>query len=171
MGSSASGGNTAAFGVASSTSPGMVSTGAQGGYAGNFWDLSITAWPYNNSGDRDITVGGDTGGMSVNHTHQYYLPSHRNWIMTRATTTGSSHVHPEKQYAHRHWIKLRNTSAGTTHTHPISGHTGAVCAADGTTAATHLHLISGSTANGDFANTALNNEPQYMNVIYLIRVK
>jgi len=123
-----------------------------------------------------------TGGVSSNHTHStgwadrdhshtYYLPSHRNWIMTRATTTGSSHVHPEKQYAHRHWIKSRNTSAGTTHTHPISGHTGAVCAADGTTAATHLHLISGSTGDGGFANTAHNNEPQYINVVYLIRVK
>ena len=79
----------------------------------------------------------------------------------------------------------RTTSAGSSHNHAISGHTGAVCAADGTTAATHTHadtiaygtgsshnhVISGSTDNGGFANTSINNEPQYLNVRYLIRVK
>jgi hypothetical protein len=79
----------------------------------------------------------------------------------------------------------RATSAGSSHNHVISGHTGAVCAADGTTAATHTHadtiaygvgsshnhVISGSTDNGGFANTSINNEPQYLNVRYLIRVK
>jgi hypothetical protein len=79
----------------------------------------------------------------------------------------------------------RTTSVGSSHNHGISGHTGSVCAADGTTAATHTHadtiaygvgsshnhIISGATDNGGFANTSINNEPQYLNVRYLIRVK
>jgi hypothetical protein len=78
----------------------------------------------------------------------------------------------------------RTTSVGSSHNHGISGHTGSVCAANGTTAATHTHAdtiaygagsshnhtISGSTSDGGFANTALNNEPAHVEVIWVIRV-
>jgi len=154
MGSSASGGNTAAFGVASSTSPGMVSTGAQGGYAGNFWDLSITAWPYNNSGDRDITIGGDTGGMSANHTHQYYLPSHRHWIQVRTSGAGASHNH----------VFSGTSAAGSSHTHPITGASAA--------GSSHTHTLSGVIGSGSVDPVAgtIENRPQYMKCFMIIRV-
>jgi len=129
-------------------------TQGQGGYAGNFWDLSITAWPYNNSGDRDITIGGDTGGMSANHTHQYYLPSHRHWIQVRASAAGSSHNH----------VFSGTSAAGSSHTHPITGASAA--------GSSHTHTLSGVIGSGSVDPVAgtIENRPQYMKCFMIIRV-
>ena len=57
----------------------------------------------------------------------------------------------------------RTTSAGSSHNHVFSGTSAA--------GSSHNHVISGSTDNGGFANTALNNEPAYVEVVWVIRVK
>jgi hypothetical protein len=106
------------------------------------------------------------GTESTNHSHNYYLPSHRHWMKSRATTGGSSHNHTfsgtsAAGASHNHTIS-GSSAAGASHNHTISGSSAA--------GASHNHTISGSTADGGFTNTALSNEPQYMTVRYLIRV-
>jgi hypothetical protein len=65
-----------------------------------------------------------TSAPNIDHTHNYYLPSHRHFLKARASGT-----------------------------------------------ATHKHGITGSTDNGGFANNSFPNEPAYVEVIWVIRVK
>jgi len=126
-------------------------------------------------------------GASARHTHSWggVWSNDTSSQVSSPEGDGSGNTYEDAVGAYWAVSGTRTTSAGSSHNHAISGHTGAVCAADGTTAATHTHadtiaygtgsshnhVISGSTDNGGFANTSINNEPQYLNVRYLIRVK
>ena len=196
-GSITSGGNTTVTGTSgagSSHGHGITQSGA-GAHTHTFESdykttspLSATNW----SLDGQLSYHTSTHGMSNPGDHGHSV----------SVNAEASHTHPAGLLlvngVHGHSFSLTNglhthgftlpsdhTGIELGHNHTISGHTGAVCAADGTTAATHTHAdtiaygagsshnhaISGSTSDGGFANTATNNEPQYMNVRYLIRVK
>jgi len=107
----------------------------------------------NGGGDSDWYMIGDAGianqgqlyansdNVSLAHAHTYYLPSHRHWIKARATTTGG---------AHNHTIS-GSSGAGSSHTHTLSGFIG-----------------SGSI---DPVAGTIENRPQYMKCLMIIRVK
>lgn len=108
-----------------------------------------------------------TGNDSPDHTHNIYMGdkddlncTHANGqnpladgpgsFWTGITTDGANARHTHDYYlpSHRHWIQARTSGTG----------------------ASHNHAISGSTSNGGFANTAVNNEPAYVEVVWVIRV-
>lgn len=52
------------------------------------------AWVNTNGRSSDHSHGGTTGGINQNHSHSYYLPSHRHWVKSRATTGNpTNHTH------------------------------------------------------------------------------
>jgi len=85
------------------------------------------------------------------------------WYNSEIGSTNIDHGHQYYLPSHRHWIKARATTAGSSHNHVFSGTSAA--------GSSHNHVISGATDNGGFANTALNNEPAYVEVVWVIRVK
>jgi hypothetical protein len=85
---------------------------------------------------------------------------------------------PSSQSALTGITGTNGVSANHTHTFDMPAFAGTSGAASTTTTsgaspslATHNHTISGSTADGGFANTAMNTLPQYLQVFYIMRVK
>jgi hypothetical protein len=121
--------------------------------------LGNTSPPQGTVSFTDAISGGGhthtTNGISTNHTHDYYLPSHRHWIKARATTAGSSHNH----------VFSGTSASGSTHTHVFSGTSAA--------GSTHTHTLSGVIGSGstDPVTGAIENRPKYMNCFMIIRVK
>jgi len=77
-------------------------------------------------------------------------------------STGSGHGHTfSLSYASNDVSGISGAEAS--HTHDVSG--------TSNTGTLHSHSVSGTTDNGGFADTAMNNEPAYMEVVWVIRIK
>ena len=95
-----------------------------------------------------VAVASGSGAAVVGHT---------------GTTATSNVIADTVSHSHTKSGSVDAVASAVDRAVSVSGNTGV--------GGTHNHLISGSTDSGSFANTAMSNEPQYMNVRYLIRVK
>jgi hypothetical protein len=134
-------------------------------YTGNNLDFlggSTQTIAFNSSGNYGYATGGGNDGntwyTNTDHTHDYYLPSHRHWIKTRATTDNPAD--------HSHSV-TGATAAGDSHTHVMSG---AVDVSTGTGQTQHTHSLTGNVGTGN-APTATENRPQYLRCFMIIRIK
>ena len=125
----------------------------------NFSATGTSTNAFNSTGNYGYATGGGNDGNSwptnIDHSHQYYLPSHRHWIKSRASGAGSSHNH----------VISGTSAAGSSHTHPITGASAA--------GSSHTHTLSGVIGSGSVDPVAgtIENRPKYMNCFMIIRVK
>jgi hypothetical protein len=128
----------------------------------NYPSTASTTSAFNSTGNYGYATGGGNDGnawyTNTDHTHQYYLPSHRHWIMSRATADNPAD--------HSHTMQ-GSTAAGSSHTHIISG---SVDASTGTGQTQHTHALSGNAGTGS-TPTITENRPQYLRCYMIIRIK
>ena len=136
--------------IRSSSFAGDLPVGMGTGGSDGSWYM-IQDWPITNAGQ--LYANSDNGSLA--HGHTYYLPSHRHWMKSRATTAGSSHNH----------VFSGTSAAGSSHTHTFSGTSAA--------GSTHTHTLSGVIGSGttDPIAGTIENRPKYMNCFMIVRVK
>lgn len=98
-----------------------------------------------------------TGGQSATHAHTYNT---RQATVTTQSGSGASPI----------WYGA-DTGAGTTNASNDHTHTGSGTSGGTSFSLAHTHGMSGATDNGGFANTSIDNRPNYLQVFYLMRVK
>ena len=124
--------------------------------------VSITSSNENAVHDHAYNHSHTTGTESATHTH------------TRtAGSTGQGNYadgnHVQSAYTSMSVVTsdASNTESAT-HTHTTNSQS---ANSTGYQTSNHTHSVSGNTDNGSFANTALNIEPKYFDVVYYMRVK
>ena len=135
-----------------------------------------------NNASHSHSFSATTGTESANHSHSgttnansYWSPMYTNGQPGTNYGDGGGGTYFATQQTHTHGFSTGTQSA--THTHSLSGTSGTQSAnhqhsfTTGAESVDHTHGVSGNTGNGSFANSALNIEPKYFDVIYWMRVK
>jgi len=146
---------------------GGISANHTHGYGGGWSNESSSVVAAPNGDGYGNTSEDGVGYWAVSGTRATSAGSSHNHTFSGSSAAGASHNHvfsgsSAAGASHNHVIS-GSSAAGASHNHTISGSSAA--------GASHTHTISGSTDNGGFTNTALNNEPAYIEVIWVIRVK
>lgn len=188
------------------TGSATVSANRDGG-SGTLWTHGNTGIPaYANAGyiapatiagsSHGHTTPGYTGsssGASTNHTHIYWLPSHRHYIKAR-NTGGRSASHTHTFSGTSSGISVSHTHSGTTaganvgHTHQcngsVSGTIGLVTeGVDGNVAQAlyftqpvftvdnHTHTTTSTGSNSSSLSSSFDIRPSYITTRYIMRIK